>query len=149
MSLPKRPDPINGSASSVAAACCCSWNFKGIRNHQEGKLYIKVFLEQQYIKDVMNLILITHLVDYNRCISHNIKIIIDDVYWRKSQNNLNQRKKLQYKTFRLTASGSISDGDSNLSKQCPDIVQTKSSLVGSITTSLHVSSQTRKENKLK
>ena len=52
-------------------------------------------------------------------------------------------------TFRLTASGSISEGDSNLSKQCPDIGQTKSSLVGSITTSLHVSSQTRKEKKHK
>lgn len=53
------------------------------------------------------------------------------------------------RTFRLTASGSISPGDSNLSKQCPDIVQTKSSLVGSIITSRHVSSQTKEENKHK
>lgn len=42
----------------------------------------------------------------------------------------------------LTASGSISAGNSILSKQRPEIVQTKSSFVGSIITSLHVSSQT-------
>ena len=60
---------------------------------------------------------------------------------------LDKKKCQSQRTCWLTASasGSISDGDSNLSKQCPDIVQTKSSLVGSITTSLHVSSHTGKK----
>jgi hypothetical protein len=40
MNLPKRPDPINGSSSSAATPCCCSWNFKWMRNHQERKLYL-------------------------------------------------------------------------------------------------------------
>jgi len=46
----------------------------------------------------------------------------------------------------LTASVSISAADSNLFKQCPDILQTKSSLAGSITVSLHVSSQTERKD---
>lgn len=48
----------------------------------------------------------------------------------------NQKKK------GLTASGSISAGKSSWSKHRPEIVQTKSSFVGSKITSLHVSSQT-------
>lgn len=51
------------------------------------------------------------------------------------------------KIEQLTVSPSISSGDSNLSKQCPDIVQTRSSLEGSITISLHVSSHTGEKKK--
>ena len=50
-----------------------------------------------------------------------------------------------WKRFVLTESGSIESGKSRLSKQCPDILQTSCSSSGSIMTSLHVSSHTRKK----
>lgn len=60
---------------------------------------------------------------------------------------LDNTRRESRRDVQLTDSGSISAADSNLSKQCPEIVHTRSSLVGSITNSLQVSSHTGKKGR--
>ena len=69
-----------------------------------------------------------------------IRNILINVYKQKETQRKNLSTKYMEKC--LTTSGSISSGEINRSKHRPEMVQTKSSFVGSIITSLHVSSQT-------